>query len=308
VACQLLEAGLLRASLVPPKPIRTLRNLTRYRKTQIEARQRETLRLHKAIEDTGIKLGCVATDIMGKSGCAMLDALVAGTTDPDVLADLAQGLLRKKLPALREALEGRFDAEHQLLIGQMLAHIDFLDAAIDRLSVAIEEQVAPFASARDLLMTIPGVQQRTAEVLIAEIGVDMTAFPSAAHLASWAGVCPGNDQSAGKRRSGKNSKGPKWLRATLTEAALAATRKKDTYLSARYRRLRGRRGHNKALMAVSHSILTAAWHMLNTGEVYREAGADYYTRRNPDRATRNLVRRLEALGHRVTIKPRKAAA
>jgi transposase len=306
--CQLLEAGPLRANLVPPKPIRTLRNLTRYRKTQIQARQRETLRLHKAIEDTGIKLGCVATDIMGKSGRAMLDALVAGTTDPDVLADLAQGLLRKKPPALREALEGRFGAEHQPLIGQMLAHIDLLDEAIDRLSEAIAEQIAPFTAARDLLMTIPGVQQRTAEVLIAEIGVDMTAFPSAAHLASWAGVCPGNDQSAGKRRSGKTSRVSKWLRATLTEAAMAATRKKDTYLSARYRRLRGRRGHTKALMAVSHSILTAAWHMLTTGETYREAGADYHTRQNPDRAIRGLLRKLEALGQRVTIEPREVAA
>lgn len=306
--CQLLEAGLLRASLVPPKPIRTLRNLTRYRKTQIQARQRETLRLHKVIEDTGIKLGCVATDIMGKSGRAMLDALVSGTKDPEVLADLACGQLRKKLPALREALEGRFDVEHQLLIGQILAHIDFLDEAIDRLSDEIEKQLVPFEAARDLLMTIPGVKQRTAEVLIAEIGVDMTAFPSAAHLASWAGMCPGNDQSAGKRRSGTTRNGSKWLRATLTEASLAATRKKDTYLAARYQRLRGRRGHSKALTAVGHSILTAAWHMLSTGEIYREAGADYYTRRNPDRAVRNLVRKLEALGQEVTIQPRKAAA
>ena len=306
--CQLLEAGLLTASFVPPKPIRTLRNLTRYRKTQIQARQREALRLHKAIEDTGIKLACVATDIMGKSGRAMLDALVSGTQDPNVLADLARGQLRKKLPALREALEGRFDAEHRLVIGAILAHIDFLDTQIDRLSDAIDEQIASFAAARDLLMTIPGVQQRTAEVLIAEIGTDMTAFPTAAHLASWAGVCPGNDQSAGKRRSGQTRKGSKWLRATLTEASLAATRKKDTYLSARYQRLRGRRGHSKALTAVSHSILTAAWHMLATGETYREHGADYYTRQNPDRATRSLVRRLQELGHHVTIEPRKAAA
>jgi transposase len=306
--CQLLEAGLLKASFVPPKPIRTLRNLTRYRKTQIQARQREALRLHKAIEDTGIKLGCVATDIMGKSGRAMRDALVAGTKDPELLADLARGQLRKKLPALREALEGRFDAEHQLVIGAILAHIDFLDEQIDRLSDAIEEQIAPFAAARDLLMTIPGVRQRTAEVLIAEIGTDMTVFPTAAHLASWAGVCPGNDQSAGKRRSGATRTGSKWLRATLTEASLAATRKKDTYLSARYQRLRGRRGHSKALTGVAHSILTAAWHMLSTGEIYRDAGADYYTRQNPDRITRNLVRRLEALGHHVTIEPREAAA
>ena len=215
--CQLLEAGLLRASLVPPKPIRTLRNLTRYRKTQINDRQREAARLHKILEDTGIKLGCVASDIMGKSGRDMLDALVQGTTDPVVLAELARGQLRKKIPALREALEGRFDTEHALIVGQILAHIDFLDEAIERLSDAIEEQIAPFARQRDLLMTIPGVKQRTAEVLIAEIGVDMNAFPTPKHLASWAGVCPGNDQSAGKRRSGKTRKGSKWLRATLTE-------------------------------------------------------------------------------------------
>jgi len=168
--CQLLEAGLLKPSFVPPKPIRTLRNLTRYRKTQISDRQREAARLHKILEDTGIKLGCVATDILGKSGREMLDALVAGTTDPVVLADLSRGLLRKKIPALREALQGRFDSEHTLIVGQILAHIDFLDEAIERLSAEIEERIAPFARQRDLLMTIPGVKQRTAEVLIAEIG------------------------------------------------------------------------------------------------------------------------------------------
>jgi transposase len=306
--CQLLEAGLLRPSFVPPKPIRTLRNLTRYRKTQINDRQREAARLHKILEDTGIKLGCVASDIMGKSGRAMLDALVAGTTDPVVLADLARGQLRKKIPALRKALEGRFDTEHALIVGQILAHIDFLDEAIDRLSDAIEEQIAPFAAQRDLLMTIPGVKRRTAEVLIAEIGVDMSAFPTAKHLASWAGVCPGNDQSAGKRRSGRTGKGSKWLRATLTEAALAATKTKNSYLAAQYQRLRGRRGHSKAVTAVGHSILTAAWHMLQTGELYRDLGSDYYNRQNPDRLTKRLIRQLEALGHHVTIEPHNVAA
>jgi transposase len=174
--CQLLEAGLLRASFVPPKPIRTLRNLTRYRKTQINDRSREAARLHKILEDAGIKLGIVATDIMGKSGRDMLDALVHGTTDPKVLAELARGRLRAKIPALREALEGRFGTEHSLIVSQILAHIDFLDDAIDRLSVEIDQQIAPFAAQRDLLMTIPGVKRRVAEVLIAEIGVDMTVF------------------------------------------------------------------------------------------------------------------------------------
>jgi transposase len=306
--CQLLEAGLLKASFVPPKPIRTLRNLTRYRKTQINDRSREAARLHKILEDAGIKLGLVATDIMGKSGRDMLDALVRGTTDPEVLAELARGRLRAKIPALREALEGRFGAEHSLIVSQILAHIDFLDEAIDRLSVEIDQQIAPFAAQRDLLMSIPGVKQRVAEVVIAEIGVDMTAFPTPKHLASWAKVCPSNDESAGKRRSGKTGKGDKWLKATLAEASSAATRTKNSYLAAQYQRLRGRRGHNKALTAVSHSILTAAWHMLTNGELYRDPGPDYFTRQNPDRVTKRLVRQLEALGHHVTIEPREVPA
>jgi transposase len=299
--CQLLEAGLLRASFVPPKPIRTLRNLTRYRKTQISDRQREANRLHKILEDTGIKLDCVASDILGVSGRAMLDALVSGTTDPEVLAELARGQLRKKIPALREALVGRFRDEHALIVGQILAHIDFLDEAIDRLSAEIEEQIRPFVPQRDLLMTIPGVKQRAAEVLIAEIGVDMSVFPTPKHLASWAKVSPGNDQSAGRRRSGKTGKGNKWLRATLNESANAAARTKNSYLAAQYQRLRGRRGHSKAVTAVGHSILTAAWHMLQTGELFRDLGGDYFIRQNPDRLTKRLVRQLEALGHHVTL-------
>jgi transposase len=302
--CQLLEAGLLKASFVPPKPIRTLRNLTRYRKAQIQDRQREAARLHKILEDTGIKLDCVASDILGASGRAMLDALVHGRTDPDVLAELAKGKLRKKIPALREALVGRFDTEHALIVSQILAHIDFLDEAIDQLSAEIEERIAPFARQRDLLMTIPGVQRRTAEVLIAEIGVDMSTFPTPKHLASWAGVCPGQNESAGKRRSGKTRKGSKWLRATLAESANAAALTKGSYLAAEYQRLRGRRGHAKAITAVGHSILTAAWHMLQTGELYRDPGGDYFIRQNPDRQTKRLVRQLEALGHQVTLAPK----
>ena len=302
--CQLLEAGLLKASFVPPKPIRTLRNLTRYRKAQIQDRQREAARLHKILEDTGIKLDCVASDILGASGRAMLDALVSGTTDAEVLADLAKGKLRKKIPALKLALVGRFDSEHALIVSQILAHIDFLDQAVDRLSAEIEERLAPFARQRDLLMTIPGVHQRTAEVLIAEIGVDMSTFPTPKHLASWAGVCPGQNESGGKRRSGKTRKGSKWLRATLAEPANAAARTKASYLAAQYQRLRGRRGHAKAITAVGHSILTAAWHMLQTGELYRDPGGDYFIRQNPDRQTKRLVRQLQALGHQVTLAPK----
>ena len=229
--CRLAEAGLLRASLVPPKPIRELRNLTRYRKAQIRDRQREAGRLHKLMEDTGIKLDCVASDLLGKSGRAMIAALIAGTSDPDVLAELAQGKLRAKLPALREALQGRFDAHHAVIIGRILAHIDYLDEAITEISQEIEQHLAPLASHIDLLCTIPGIARRTAEVLIAETGGDMSAFPTAKHLASWAGMCPGNDESAGKRRSGRTRNGSKWLRATLIEAAKAASRTRNTYLA-----------------------------------------------------------------------------
>ena len=250
----------------------------------------------------------MASDIIGRSGRDMLDALVSGTTDPRVLAELAKGKMRRKIPALREALEGRFDTEHSLIVSQILAHIDFLDEGIDRLSAEIEERIRPYAPQRDLLMTIPGVKQRAAEVLISEIGVDMSVFPTPKHLASWAKVCPGNDESAGKRRSGKTGKGNKWLRATLTESANAATRTKDAYLAAQYHRLRGRRGHSKAVTAVGHSILTAVWHMLQTGEVYNDLGGDYFTRQNPDRLTRRLVRQLEALGHTVTLEAREVAA
>jgi transposase len=299
--CRLVEAGLLRANFVPPKPIRQLRNLTRYRKTQIQERAREVNRLHKALEDAGIKLDCVASDILGKSGRDMLDALVAGERDPEVLANLARRQMRKKIPALRAALEGRFEAHHALWIGAILARIDFLDQQIDGLTEAIGEQIAPLESAVALLCTITGVQSRAAEVIISEIGGDMSRFPTSRHLASWAGQCPGNDQSAGKRRSGKTRDGSKWLDWTLEEVALAAVRVKGTYLQAQYQRLRPRRGHKKALGAVKHSVICAVWHMLSTGEIYRELGGDYFTHRDPERRTKRLIQQLEQLGHTVTI-------
>ena len=306
--CQLAEAGLLRASFVPPKPIRQLRNLTRYRKTQIQERAREVNRLHKALEDAGIKLDCVAADVMGKSGRDMLDALVAGETDPAVLADLARRQMRKKIPMLREALAGHFDEHHRMWIGAILAHIDFLDAQIARLSVMIEEQIRPLATAVELLCTITGIQRRGAECILAEIGSDMTRFHSARHLASWAGQCPGNDQSAGKRRSGRTREGSKWLDYALEEAAMAAIRVKANYPTAQYQRLKPRRGHKRALGAVKHSLLTAIWHMLSTGETYNDLGVDYYARRDPERQTRRLVKQLKRLGHTVTLADGAAAA
>jgi transposase len=306
--CQLAEAGLLRASFVPPKPIRDLRQLTRYRRTQIAERKREAQRLHKALEETGIKLDCVATDILGKSGRAMLDAIVGGTTDPELLAELARGKLRKKIPALREALEGRVEPLHALLLGAILAHLDFLDEQIELLSDAVEEQIRPFRPAVRLLCTIPGVQQRTAELLIAEIGTDMTVFPTAGHLASWAGQCPGNDQSAGKRRSGRTRRGSKHLNGALKDAAMAALRTNDSYLQALYHRKKSQLGHGRALGAVKHSMLCACWHMLTTGELYTDLGGDYYARRNPERQTKRLVAQLERLGHKVLLESLTEAA
>ena len=299
--CQLGEAGLLRASFVPEKPIRDLRQLTRYRRARIAERQREANRLHKALEDTGIKLDCVATNILGVSGRLMLNALVAGTTDPNVLAQLAKGKLRKKIPALREALEGRFEAVHAFLIGEILTSLDTLDEQIERLSTGIEERISPFSQAVDILCTIPGVGPRTAEVIIAEIGPDMSVFPSAGHLASWAGQCPGNDQSAGKRRSGRTRNGSKWLDTALKDAATAAIRANDTYLQALYRRKRAQIGHGRAIGAVKHSMLCACWHMLTNGELYADLGGDYFARRDPERTTRRLVAQLERLGHSVTL-------
>jgi transposase len=306
--CQLAEAGLLRASFVPPKPIRRLRNLTRYRKTQIQERQREANRLHKALEDTGIKLDCVATDVLGVSGRAMLAALCEGTTDPEVLAELAKGRLRQKLPALREALVGRFDRHHAVWVGAILNHVDFLDEQIDALSDAIEEEIRPFAAFVELVCSHVGIKRPGGVSIHAQIGVDMTVFATDKHLVSWAGQCPGNDQSAGKRRSGKTRKGSKWLDWALEEAALAAIRVKDSYPAAQYQRLKPRRGHKKALGAVKHTILTNIWHMLTTGELYNDLGADYFRKRDPERITKRLIAQLESLGHKVTLEQLPQAA
>src|SRR6266542_4329745 len=306
--CQLVEHGLVRASFVPPRPIRELRDLTRYRKAQIEERSREVQRLDKVLQDAGIKLSSVASETLGVSVRRMLDALVAGTHDPEVLAELARGRLRRKLPELREALAGRFRSEHHgLLVSQILAHIDYLGETIAFLSERVEQLIAPFSRERELLMTIPGVARLGAEVLIAEIGVDMSVFPSDAHLASWAGQCPGSHESAGKRRSGKPRKGSRWLQTTLNESAKAAARSKGTHLSAKYQRLRGRRGPGKATGALRHSILIAAYHILERKVPYQDLGADYFDqRRSLEQRTKRLVRQLQQLGHTVTLEPLSA--
>jgi len=303
--CQLLEHGLVRSSYVPPKPIRELRDLTRYRKSLVWERAREANRLHKVLEDANIKLDCVASRPFGASGKAMLKELCEGNNDPVALADLAKGKLRAKLPALHQALEGRFRDHHALLVGHLLAHIEYLDQTIAELSEEIEERMRPFEHKRELLCTIPGVAERTAEVIIAELGPDMERFPTHRHAASWAAICPGHHESAGKRHSGRTRKGDSWLRTALIEAAQsAAGRTKDTYLNSQYLRVKRRRGHKKAIVAVAHSILVAAYYILRDQVTYEELGGDYFVRReDQDRLTRRLVRQLERLGQHVTLEP-----
>jgi transposase len=311
--CQLLECGLLRASFVPPKPIRELRDLTRYRKALIKERQQEANRLHKVLEDAGIKLACVASDVLGVSGRDMLKALISGTRDAEVLAELARGRMRSKLPVLRQALEGNFKPHHALIVSHILAHLDYLEETIVVLTEEVEQRLAPFAGKAEKLCTITGVAERASQVIIAELGPDMDRFASDRHAASWAKLCPGNNESAGKRRSGKTTKGNPYLRATLIECANAAARSKDTYLRAQYEQVKRRRGHKKAIVAVAHSILIASYHILKEDVPYHDLGGDYFARRaDPARITKRLVAQLERLGHAVTLQtsttPEAAAA
>jgi transposase len=306
--CQLGECGLLKASFVPPEPIRHLRDLTRYRSTLAAERTREAQRLEKELEDAGIKLSSVASDILGKSGRDMLAALIAGERDERVLAGMAKARMRSKIPALVEALRGSFGEHHAFLCRLHLDRIDQITAAIEELSTRIEERMRPFAPQLQRLQTIPGVGQRTAEVIIAETGGDMTRFATAGHLASWAGVCPGHHESAGKRKSGKTRHGNKWLGGALGTAAMSATRTKDTYLAARYRRLAPRLGNQKAIVAIQHSLLTAVWHMLTHDTDYQDLGGDYFTHRDPQAALRRIIRQANALGLTVRFDPVEAAA
>ena len=299
----LLRHGLLRGSFVPTRAQRELRELTRYRTSLVQERSAEVNRLQKALEGANIKLGDVATDIMGLSSRQMLAALAAGETDAAAMAHLAQGRLRDKLPALERALAGCMGAHQRFLLARQLAHIDFLDASIAEVSAEIAERLRPGEAELERLATIPGVGRRTAELLVAEIGTDMRRFPTAAHLASWAGMCPGNDESAGKRRSGKTRKGSPWLRSTLIEAARAAGRSKGTYLAAQYHRLAARRGTKRAAVAVGHTILVIAYRLLSEGDVYRDLGDRYFDERDRHTVERRLVARLEGLGYTVSLAP-----
>jgi transposase len=299
----LLRHGLLRGSFVPDRPQRELRELTRYRTSLVRERTAEVNRLQKTLEGANIKLAGVATDVMGKSGRAMLAALVAGSDDGPALAELAQGLLRKKLPELVRALTGRVGAHQRFLLAQQLAHVDFLDERIAAVGAEIAGRVRPDEEAVDLLDTIPGVGRPTAEALVAELGTDMDRFPTPGHLASWAGMCPGNHESAGKRKGGKTRRGSPWLRAALVEAARAAARTKQTYLAAQYRRLAARRGAKRAAVAVGHTILVIAYHLLRRRVPYQDLGGQYFDERERQAVEQRLVHRLEGLGYQVTLDP-----
>jgi transposase len=306
--CQLLEHGLVRPSFIPDRPGREERDLTRYRRVVVEDRGRESQRLHKVLEDAGIKLASFTSKVLTVSGREMIDALIAGQRDPAVLAEMARGRMRSKIPELVEALDGRFNAHHAMLCQTMLTRIDQADQIIEQLTNRVVELQSPHEAAVRLLIGIPGVSYRTAQVILAEIGTDMSRFPTAGHLASWAGMCPGNNESAGKHKSGRTRHGSKWLRIALIEAAHAAARSKDTYLSAHYHRIRGRRGPAKAAVAVGHTILVICWHLLSTGEVYNDLGGDYFDKRRTSTAhQRRLIAQLEAIGLEVTITPKTAA-
>ncbi len=305
---ELLQDGRLEGSYVPPVSIRVLRDLTRYRTKLVQHQATIANRIQKLLEQCNIKLGSVASNVLGVSGMAMLRALAAGESDPTRMAELAKKQLRRKIPALQLALDGCLLPHHRFLLADMLEELDHVDSKIAHLEEEIERQMRPHQHAVDAWLTVPGIQRRLAWSLVAEIGPTVEAFPSAGDLASWAGICPGNNESAGKRKSGTTRKGNRWVRKALCEAAWAASKAKATYLQAQFRRLAAVRGPKRATIAVANTILTIGFHMLQRGTTYRELGGDYFDRRNSLRATRRLVKRLEALGHKVILEPRNATS
>ena len=304
---ELLQDGRLAGSYVPPVAIRVLRDLTRYRTKLVQYQSSIANRIQRLLEQCNVKLASVASDVLGVSGQAMLRALAAGETNPQRMADLAKKQLRKKIPALQLALEGCLLPHHRFLLADMLEELDHIGSKIARLEQAIEEQMRPYQKAVDAWMTVPGVKQRLAWNLVAEVGPTVDAFPSDADLVSWAGICPGNNETAGKRKSGTTRNGNRWARKALCEAAWAASKTKATYLQAQFRRLAAIRGSKRAIIAVASTILTIGYHMLKEETTYRELGGNYFDKRNLLRTTRRLVKRLEALGHKVILEPRQSA-
>lgn len=300
---QLLQYGLLRSSFVPPVAIRELRDLTRGRAKLVDQTTAVANRIHAVLHDANIKLGSVATDILGVSGRAMLQAIVNGETDPSRLADLARHRLRSKLPALRHALDGRVTDHHRFLLRRLLGQLAFLEAEIGTYDARIVEASAPFVAILARLDTIPGVDRRTAENIFAELGAEMAVFPTAAHLASWAAICPGNHETGGKQLKGTTRHGNRWARRALTEAAWGAKHTRGTYAAAQFRRLAARRGAKRAIVAVAHSLLVAAYYIIRDEVVYADLGAAHFDRLAPTQLTRYFVKRLERLGHKVTLEP-----
>ena len=302
----LLAHGLIRSSFVPPVAIQELRDLTRSRKQLVRETAQHNQRIQKTLEDANLKVGSVLSDILGKSGRAILQAIVDGQSDPEKLADLAQGSAKRKRAELVEALRGRIRPHHQALLRLHLKVVDALKDAIADIDARVGKTLTPILECARLLTTMPGVSDVTAQVMVAEIGVDMQRFPSAGHLISWAGLCPKNDESAGKRRSTRIRQGAPWLKTTLVTSAWGAVRAKDSYLQAQFHRLRARRGAKKAIVAVAASMLTAAYHMLKNGVEYKDLGAEHFTRRDKSKAIQRLLRRLNDLGCEVQINPQAA--
>lgn len=299
----LLRHGLLRGSFVPTKDLRELRELVRYRKSLIQERASEATRIQKVLEGANIKVGSVLTDVLGVSGRYMLAAMLEGTKSPEEMAEMAKGRMRQKLPELRQALSGDVGDHQRFILSKQLAHADFLQETIVACTAEIEKRMEPVSEQVELLCTAPGIERKTAQVILAELGSDMSRFPSHKHAASWAGLCPGNNESAGKRKSGRTRRGNRLLRETLIQAANTLTRSKNTYLGAQYRRLASRRGHKKAVVAVAHSLLVITYHILKSGKPYHELGPGYFDQIEADRVRRRLVRRLETLGYSVSLTP-----